>query len=235
MFNPTSAKRLAATTAFCAVLACAASLRADDPKPCNSPPASAVGAEGWISLFNGKDLTGWKLGDEKQSKIHVEDGKLVCAGPRSHAFTEWEFKNFEFEADVMTTPGSNSGIYFHARYQQEGFPNTGFETQVDCSHGDPVRTGSLYNLVKLYETPAKDDEWWRQTIIVQGKNVKVKINGKLVIDYTEPAGVSPGRNKLDCGSFALQAHDPNSVTYYRNLRVKQLSETPERPRRRRRP
>src|SRR5262249_41035722 len=90
----------------------------DEKKPCNFPPASAVGPDGWIDLFNGKDLTGWKLGDAKQSKIHVEDGKIVCAGPRSHAFTEWEFKNFEFEAEVMTTPGSNSGIYFHARYQQ---------------------------------------------------------------------------------------------------------------------
>ena len=74
----------------------------------------------------------------------------------------------------------------------------------------------------------------KQTIIVRGNNVRVKINDKLVIDYTEPKGVVPGRNKLGCGSFALQAHDPKSVTYYRNLRVKPLSDQPETPRRRRR-
>ncbi len=179
---------------------------------------------GWISLFNGKDLTGWKVGDKEQSKIHVEDGMIVAAGPRSHIFTEKEFKNFEFEAEVKTTPGSNSGLYFHTKYQEKGFPDTGFESQVNVTHGDPVKTGSLYNLVKLFETPAKDNEWWTQRIVVKGSNVTVSINGKKVIDYTEPAGVTGPRNKLASGSFAIQAHDPKSVTYYRNLRVKPLAD-----------
>ena len=114
----------------------AASTFAAEDKPCNYPPASAAGPDGWINLFNGKDLTGWKLGDAKQSKIHVEDGKIVAAGPHSHAFTDWQFKNFIFEADVMTTPHSNSGIYFHTKYQDKGFPKTGYESQVNVSHGD---------------------------------------------------------------------------------------------------
>lgn len=177
---------------------------------------------GWVSLFNGKDLTGWKVGDKEQSKIHVEDGMIVAAGPRSHIFTEKEYKNFEFEAEVKTTPGSNSGLYFHTKYQEKGFPDTGFETQVNVTQGDPVKTGSLYNLVKLYETPAKDNEWWKQRIVVKGQNVRVYINDKLVIDYTEPAGVAGPRNKIATGSFAIQAHDPKSTTYYRNLRVKPL-------------
>lgn len=144
---------------------------------------------------------------------------------RSHLFTDWQFKNFVFEADVMTTPGSNSGIYFHTKYQPVGFPDTGYESQVDCSHRDPVRTGSLYNVIRLYETPAKDNQWWKQTIFVRGKRIITKINDKVVIDYTEPEGVTGGR-KLSCGSFALQAHDPKSVTYYRNIRVKPLPDEP---------
>ncbi|MEX2288431.1 MAG: DUF1080 domain-containing protein [Planctomycetaceae bacterium] len=198
--------------------------------------------DGFISLFNGKDLTGWKVGDADQSEFRVEDGKIVARGKRSHVFTEQEFKNFDFKAEVMTTPGSNSGIYFHSKFQEKGFPDHGHEVQVNVSQGDPVKTGSIYNIVKLYETPAKDNEWWEQEIIVKGQNVVVKINGKVVLDYTEPIGpqnavvkvndkvvfddtIGPkvGR-KISRGCFALQAHDPKSVTYYRNIRVKPLPE-----------
>ena len=182
---------------------------------------SAEDKDGWISLFNGKNFDGWKIGDAKQGKWKIENGNIVANGPVSHLYTIKEFKNFEFKAEVMTTPGSNSGIYFHTKYQETGFPNTGYESQVNVSHGDPVKTGSLWGVVKLYETPAKDNKWWEQHIIVRGQNIVVKINGKTVLDYTEPKGVQGGR-KISSGSFALQAHDPKSVIYYRNLRVKPL-------------
>ena len=182
---------------------------------------TAEDKDGWIQLSNGKDLTGWKIGDAKQGKWNVEDGTIVANGPRSHLFTIEEFKNFEFKAEVKTTPGSNSGIYFHTKYQATGFPETGHECQVNVTHRDPVKTGSLWGVVKLYETPAKDNKWWEQHIIVRGRNIVVKIDGKTVLDYTEPAGVKGGR-KVSSGSFALQAHDPKSVTYYRNLRAKRL-------------
>ncbi|HAB11119.1 MAG TPA: DUF1080 domain-containing protein [Planctomycetaceae bacterium] len=182
---------------------------------------SAEDKDGWISLFNGKNFDGWKIGDAKQGKWKIENGNIVANGPRSHLYTIKEFKNFEFKAEVMTTPGSNSGIYFHTKYQKVGFPSAGYESQVNVSHGDPVKTGSLWGVVKLYETPAKDNKWWEQHIIVRGQNIVVKINGKTVLDYTEPKGVQGGR-KISSGSFALQAHDPKSVIYYRKLRVKPL-------------
>ncbi len=177
--------------------------------------------KGWIKLFNGKDFTGWKISDSKTSKIAVEDGMIVCKGSRSHAFTKKQFKNFHFKAEVKTTPGSNSGIYFHTKYQETGWPAIGHESQVNVTHRDPVKTGSIYNTVKLFKTPAKDNEWWTQEIIVKGKHVVIKINGKTVVDYTEPPG-KKGTVKLGKGSFALQAHDPKSVVYYRNLMVKPL-------------
>lgn len=175
--------------------------------------------QGWISLFNGKDLSGWKVSEN--GKWKVEDGKIVANGPRSHLFTEQEFTNFEFQADVMTTPGSNSGIYFHTKYQDEGWPEQGYEAQVNVTQRDPVKTGSLYGVVKLFKTPAKDNQWWTQHVTVKGKNIIIKINGEVVVDYTEPEGVTGGR-KLSSGSFALQAHDPGSVAYYRNIKVKPL-------------
>lgn len=174
--------------------------------------------EGWVSLFNGKDLTGWKASEGVEWK--VEDGLIVTPPKRSHLFTEKEFKNFEFKADVMTTPGSNSGIYIHTKYE-DTFPAAGYETQVNVTHKDPVKTGSIYNVVKLFETPAKDNEWWTQHIIVQGKKIIVKINDKEVINYTEPDDVT-GLRRLSKGSFALQAHDPLSVVRYKNIMVKPL-------------
>jgi len=176
---------------------------------------------GWIKLFNGKDLTGWRISDKGQWK--VDQGRIVAAGPRSHLFTVREFKNFDFKAEVMTTPGSNSGIYFHTKYQKTGWPMQGYESQVNVTHHDPVKTGSVYGVVKLYKTPAKDNQWWTQEIIVRGRNIVVKINGETVIDYTEPEGVK-GPRKLSKGSFAFQAHNQGSVTYYRNIRVKPLPE-----------
>jgi hypothetical protein len=175
--------------------------------------------EGFTKLFNGKDLTGWKIAEN--GKFEVVDGTIRVSGPRAHLFTEKEFKNFEFRAEVKTTPGSNSGIYFHTKFQESGWPEIGHESQVNVTHGDPVKTGSLYNVRKLFKTPAKDNEWWTQTIIVKGQQIIIKINGETVIDYEEPKDVEGGR-KLSKGSFALQAHDPKSVVFYRNIRVKEL-------------
>ncbi|MFH1299468.1 MAG: DUF1080 domain-containing protein [Planctomycetota bacterium] len=178
--------------------------------------------EGWISLFNGKDLTGWKIAED--GPWEVKDGAIVVTGNRSHLFTEKEFKNFEFKADVMTTPGSNSGIFFHTKFQEEGWPTQGYESQVNVTHKDPVKTGSLYNRVKLFKTPAKDNEWWTQEISVKGRHVVVKINDETVIDYTEPEGATGNPSLGEKGSFALQAHDPKSVVYYKNIRVKPLAD-----------
>ncbi len=176
---------------------------------------------GFVSLFNGKDFTGWKISEN--GKFKVTDGEIVVSGKRAHLFTEKEYKNFEFRAEVKTTPGSNSGIYFHTKFQEEGWPELGHEAQVNVTHRDPVKTGSLYQVVKLKKTPAKDNEWWTQTIIVKGQHIIIKINGEKVVDYVEPKDVKGGR-KLSKGSFAIQAHDPKSIAYFRNIRVKVLDD-----------
>lgn len=174
--------------------------------------------DGWESLFNGKDLTGWKASEN--GEFTVEDGNIVVRGKRAHLFSEREFKNFQFKCEIMTAPGSNSGFYIHTKYL-DNWPTQGYEVQVNCSHTDPVRNGSLYNVVKNYDPIAKDNEWYTLEVDVKGKNIVTKINGKRVVDYTEPEGVTETR-KLSKGSFAIQAHDPKSVVKYRNLMVKVL-------------
>jgi hypothetical protein len=189
---------------------------------------AADSEDGFKPIFNGTTFDGWKFGDEKANAWRIEEGALVAQGTRSHAFyvgDEEPFQNFELKVDVMTKPGSNGGIYFHTAYQESGWPKTGFECQVNVSQSDWIKTGSLYGLVNMALTPAQDNQWWTQHIIVQGGKVTVKIDGKTVLEYNEPAGAQPGKDfarKLNRGTFALQAHDPNSVVRYKNIRVKRL-------------
>jgi len=184
--------------------------------------------DGWVSLFDGKSMKGWKANENKET-WKFEKGNLVCEGPRSHLFyvgSDKPFVNFEFKAEVMTTPGSNAGIYFHTRYQKDGWPKYGYEAQVNITHGDPKKTGSLYGVVNVSNPPAKDNEWWTQHIIVKGKHIQIKINDKTVVDYTEPENKKAISNqferRLASGTFALQGHDPKSKVYFRNIRVKRL-------------
>ncbi len=175
-------------------------------------------ADGWVSLFNGKDLAGWKASEGVEWT--VEEGTIVTPPKRSHLFTDEEFKNFEYKVDCMTTPGSNSGLYIHTKYQ-DTFPDAGYEVQVNQTQGDPVKSGSLYNVVKLFSTPVKDGEWYTYHISVNGKKITVRINDKVLYEYVEPEGVT-GLRKLSKGSFAIQAHDPKSVARYKNIMVKPL-------------
>ncbi len=175
--------------------------------------------EGWIVLFNGKDLSAWTISDKGDWKI--ENGELITPPQRSHLFTKQEFVNFHFKAEIKTAPKSNSGVYFHTKFEEGNWPSTGVESQVNNTHPDPVKTGSIYYRVKVYESPAKDNEWWLHEVIVKGKNVQVKVNGKIITDYTEPEG-STDPHRFGKGSMALQAHDPESVVRYRNISIKPL-------------
>ncbi|MBC8352628.1 MAG: DUF1080 domain-containing protein [Planctomycetes bacterium] len=188
----------------------------------------AEDSDGWVSLFDGKSMSGWKASENKDS-WQFKDGALVCHGERSHLFYAGDdkpFVNFEFKAEVMTTPGSNAGIYFHTKYQEEGWPRHGYEAQVNVTHKDPKKTGSLYGVVDVSDPPCKDNEYWTQHIIVKGKHITIKINGKTVVDHTEPDGKEAfSKNferRLGNGTFAFQAHDPKSTAYFKNIRVKRL-------------
>ncbi len=185
--------------------------------------------EGFTSLFDGETLKRLKKAEENPDSVSVKDGRNVISGERSHLFYDGSlapFKNFHFKADVMTTPGSNSGIYFHTKYQPSGWPKYGYECQVNVTHGDPKRTSSLYDVQNVANPPVKDNEWYTQEIIVKDRNIKLIVNGEVLVDYTEPenkaAASKDFERRLGEGTFALQAHDPKSIAYFRNLRVKKL-------------
>jgi hypothetical protein len=211
--------------------------------------AAASAEEGFVELFNGKDLEGWTPSSEKPESFSVKDGVLVVKGGRSHLFYTGEvngakFKDFELKARVKTLPGANSGVYFHTALQAEGWPETGYECQVNSTHKDPKKTGSLYgvkNIVVLAEgqevpkggdsevrekAPSTDGEWFDYHITVQGKRIVIRVNGEVTVDYTEPEGgpESPGfaGRRLGEGTFGIQAHDPDSEIHYERIAVKPL-------------
>lgn len=188
--------------------------------------------DGWYQLFNGKNLDGWKISEDSPETFKVVDGEIVAHGDVAHLFYDGpvenhDFKDFEYECEVMTKPKANSGMYFHTKYQPKSWPTTGIECQVNNTHGDPKKTGSLYNIKNVMDkSPAKDDEWFTQNITVKGNKVTVKVNGEVVNEWTQEPDFKRTDGwpeaKLGHGTFALQGHDPESETHYRSIKVKPL-------------
>ncbi len=184
----------------------------------------------FVAMFDGKSFAGWKINESPES-WKIEEGVIVAHGNRSHLFYEGggkPFKNFHLKAEVKTTPGSNGGIYFHTKFQEEGWPKQGFECQVNISHKDPKKSSGLYSVQDVFDPPAKDNEWYTQEIIVKGRKITLSLNGKTLVEYTEPENQKAASDKferrLSEGTFALQAHDPESTVYFKNLRVKRLDD-----------
>ena len=170
--------------------------------------------DGWVSMFDGKTLDGWKA-NENPSSWSVKDGALVGDGERSHLFwMKEECVNCEFKAEVKISDGGNSGMYFRAKFMP-GFPSS-YEAQVNSTHTDPVKTGSLYNFVKILDKLVPPDTWFTQDIIAQGNHIIIKVNDKTVVDYVDQ------KNTHTSGYLALQQHNKGSIVQYRNLMYKKL-------------
>ena len=194
---------------------------------CQPTPSgdAASKARQWQSLFNGKTLDGW-LASENKDTFTASNGMIIAHGPRSHLFytglvNDASFKNFEFKADVLTTPGSNSGIYFHTQYQETGWPDKGFECQVNTTHSDRKKTGGLYDVQDVMDdAPSTDDKWFHYYIRVEENHVIIQIDGKTTAAWTQPEDWSMEGRMIDEGTIALQGHDPDSVVYFKNIMIK---------------
>lgn len=192
--------------------------------------------DSWISLFNGKNLDGW-IALENPESFQVEDGVLICHGKRSHLYympgeQKGIFKNFEFKTMVKTTPGSNSGIFIHTKEQEESWPLKGYEVQVNNSYtglpNNPElrKTGSLYNFRNVYYPMAEDNVWFEIRIKVVENHIEIFVNNRQVVDYIQPDEPYRAQNDkykvIDRGRIALQAHDPNSKVFFKDIQLKVL-------------
>ncbi len=196
--------------------------------------AQEKSADGFVSLFDGKSLDGWKANEEDKDKnvFSAKDGELIVKGGRAHLFYQGKdgkatFNNFIFKAKVLTKANANSGLYLHTEYQKDGWPSKGYECQVNNSFDkDPRRTGSLYAVQDFKDVIVKDDVWFDYEIKVEGKHITVSINGKVTADYTEkegdPRAPDQAARWLKGGTFAIQAHDPGCEVHYKDLKVKVL-------------
>jgi hypothetical protein len=182
---------------------------------------------GWVQIFNGKDLTGWKVYPSGTGKWRVEDGVLIGSGPASHLFTErGDYENFRYRVEAKINDHGNSGQYFRAQFGP-GFPQ-GYEAQINSTHRDPIRTGSLYpggglkvpradyRKICVFKQLHKPDEWFTQEVIAIGNHIVIKVNGHTTVDFVDK------NNTHMKGHFALQQHDPGTVVSFRKIEVKEL-------------
>jgi hypothetical protein len=204
--------------------------------------------KGWVQLFNGKDLTGWKIhpnpspqiqevikkeqngkviafeGKLRDGKVvplwRAEGGLLIGSGPASHLFSDRDdYQNFDYRVEAMINDHGNSGQYFRTAFGP-GFPK-GYEAQINATHSDKIRTGSLYlpqvkEVLVLNDAPHKPDEWFTQEVIADGNHIIIKVNGKTTVDWKDP------ENRYKKGHFALQGHDPGTVVKFKKVEVKEL-------------
>jgi hypothetical protein len=183
--------------------------------------------KGFVQLFNGKDLTGWKTHPNDKAKWAVEDGVIVGRGTAGHLFSErGDYENFVFRVEAQINDHGNSGQYSRAQFAP-GFP-PGYEAQINSTHRDPIRTGSLYpapflkipkdkrESVIIRERLHKPGEWFTQEVTMVGNHIVIKVNGKQTVDYVDP------NNTFPKGHFALQQHDPGTVVKFRKIEVKEL-------------
>jgi hypothetical protein len=235
-------------------LAVAASATATALLLAGACPAYPQADDGWVQLFNGKDLTGWKIHpDPNKSQIKkvitkesggkvigydaetkdgktvslwsVKDGLLIGAGPASHLFSEKDdYDNFHYRIEAKINDKGNSGQYFRTQFGP-GFPQ-GYEAQINATHGDPIRTGSLYpagglgkfrkEITVMNTAPHKPDEFFTQEVIADGPKITILVNGKKTVEWTDPD------HRFKKGHFALQGHDPGTVVTFRKIEYKPL-------------
>jgi hypothetical protein len=216
-----------------------------------------------VQLFNGTDLTGWKLPDnpnpgafsevtkkEQDGKVieydgtlkkdgtsvplwRVENGMIIGSGPSSHLFSErGDYENFIFRVEASINDHGNSGQYSRTQFGP-GFPK-GYEAQINSTHGDPIRTGSLYpafgklspevkDSIVVLEQLHKPDEWFSQEVIADGNRIIINVNGRNTVYFTDE------KNTYMKGHFALQGHDPGTVVKFRKIEVKELPPSSPKP------
>jgi hypothetical protein len=179
----------------------------------------------WVSLFDGKTLSGWTVNELRgpgTSRWEVKDGVIVGSGQPSMLVSPKSYKNFRYRVELKINDRGNSGMYVRTK-PKPGFTD-GYEIQVNSTHGDPIKTGSVYTIVHVYRQLVPPDTWFTQEVQVVDKNwrgkvlphIKVTVNGDTLYELIERT------SEFSEGHFAFQQHDPGSVVQIRKIEVMEL-------------
>ena len=181
----------------------------------------------WVALFDGKTMDGWEKVGKEDSQWQVKDGALCGSGTQSMlVYTKKSFKNFRYRAEVKINDKGNSGLYFRAtRYPTF---SDGYEAQIDSTHTDPIRTGSLYGMCHVYQRLVEPDTWFQYDLEVRDDvwrkkpvtKIKITINGNELFEFQD------FDQTFKEGYFAFQQHDPGSQVSIRKVEVMELPATP---------
>jgi hypothetical protein len=172
------------------------------------PPRPTLPGEDWVPLFNGKDLTGWiQVGKEKWT---VEDGVIhgqAVTKEYGYLRTEKNYKDFMLALQFKCEGTGNSGVFFHTEFEP-GTPKVtqGLQFEIDCALGK--HTGGIYGDGRQWivwpapenEIVVRRGEWNEYLLKVEGNRYIARLNGVLMVDFTDPSPRS-----FD-GGIALQLH-----------------------------
>jgi serine/threonine protein kinase len=202
----------------------------------NFTDLSEVGAsEGFVPLFNGKDLIGWKTHPKQPGNWRVVPGTagdvLTGSGPAaSHLYTErGDYRDFHLRVEARINDKGNSGVYCRAPFgpqfpaKNPAFP-LGYEAQINSTHADVNKTGSLYvgsdgALVSIREMLVPPSKWFTLEVIAQDNRILVKVDGKTTADFPDD------KRRFTSGHIALQQHDPQTIAEFRKIEIKELKAT----------
>ena len=175
-----------------------------EKKPGPSKPFDDPGGrDGWVPLLNGRDLTGCSAWDRNglSSKSNfdqiwsVRDGVLHGSGGPSHLFSpRFDYRNFRLRAEIKINDGGNSGLYFRAA-KEAGYPK-GHEAQIDSTHRDLIKTGSLDGLVNIDQSIVPPETWFTLEVEAVGERIRIWVDGKSQVDYSDPKKAGRVRNPL---------------------------------------
>ncbi len=183
---------------------------------------------GLESIFNGKDLSGWKIYPGKPTVFSVTDkGELNMQLGPGQLESEGQYADFVLQAEIFVNgKGLNSGIFFRCI---PGDFWMGYESQIQNSFLDDDRTkpkdcgtGGIYRRQNARRVVADDFEWFHKTIACDGRHMAVWIDGVQVLDWTDNRAPDPNPRKgqrLEKGTIILQGHDPTTDLSFRNIRI----------------
>jgi WD40 repeat protein len=178
--------------------------------------------EGWVQLFNGKDLSGWKTHPDQPGGWSVQDGLLVGRGQKTHLFSRrGDYEDFHLRFEAKVNAGGDSGVFFRAPFSLK--PNwggpLGYEAQV------AARTGTVLVGEEVYGGPAglAPDTWFTGEVIATGNRIVVRVNGETTANFDDP------KRTYAKGHLALQVWHPDTVVQFRKVEIKELPATKARP------